>query len=131
VLNLAIAHLLLVGTGGLLDELLDFIEPRNTVIGYALRAIPALQPRDLRSSGFVIDTLQTALWVALYTDEFEEGLVMLANLGGDADTLAAVGGALLGARFGAQAIPQRWLEQLEQCERIEKGAQALYQLSQE
>jgi ADP-ribosyl-[dinitrogen reductase] hydrolase len=131
VFNLAIAHLMLVGTGGLIDELLDFAEPRNTVIGYALRAIPGLQPRDLRSSGYVLDTLQTALWTALYTDDIEEGLTLLVNLGGDTDTIGAVGGALLGARFGVQAIPPRWLRQLEQRERIDAGAQALYRLSQE
>jgi ADP-ribosyl-[dinitrogen reductase] hydrolase len=43
---------------------------------------------------------------------FEEGLTWAINLGGDADTNGAVAGALLGARFGARAIPARWLEQL-------------------
>ncbi len=43
---------------------------------------------------------------------FEEGLIWAVNLGGDADTNGAVAGALLGARFGAQAIPERWLEPL-------------------
>ena len=130
-LNLALAHLLLIGIDGLLAELLEFAEPRNTVIGYAMRAIPSLQPRDLRSSGYVIDTLQTALWAVLFCDEFEEGLTLLINLGADTDTLGAVGGALLGARFGASAIPERWLSTLQYRERIDRGAQALYQLSQE
>jgi len=130
-LNLALGHLLLIGIDGLLAELSEFIEPRNTVIGYALQAIPSLQPRDLRSTGYVVDTLQSALWAALYCDEFEEGLTLLLNLGGDTDTLGAVGGALLGTRFGVGAIPQRWLKPLEHRERIDLAARKLFEMSQE
>jgi ADP-ribosyl-[dinitrogen reductase] hydrolase len=130
-LNLAIAHLLMVGIDGLLDELLEFIEPRNTVIGYALRAIPSLRPEELRTTGFVIDTLQAALWTALYVESFEEGLVLVVNRGGDADTAGAVSGALLGARFGASGIPGRWLEVLEHRERIDRLATRLHELTME
>ena len=45
-------------------------------------------------------------------ETFEQAVVDAANLGGDADTNAAVTGALAGARFGASAIPQRWIEPL-------------------
>jgi ADP-ribosyl-[dinitrogen reductase] hydrolase len=129
-LNLALAHLLLVGVDGLLDELLEFVEPRNTVLGYNLRAIPALRVDELRTTGYVMDTLQSALWAALYCDEFEEGVTLLVNRGGDADTVGAVAGALLGARFGVDAIPARWLEALEERERIDRGARKLYELAQ-
>lgn len=129
-LNLAIAHLLLVGIDGFLDELLEFIEPRNTVLGYALRAVPSLRVDDLRATGYVVDTLTTALWAALYCDEFEEGLALLVGRGGNADTVGAVGGALLGARFGVDAIPVRWLDLLQDRQRIDDGARMLYKLSQ-
>lgn len=129
--NLAIAHLLMVGADGLLDELLEFIEPRNTVIAYALRAIPSLRPDELRTTGFVLDTLQAALWTAIYVDSFEEGLTLVVNRGSDADTAGAVSGALLGARFGVQGIPQRWLDVLQYRERIDRGAQRLYDLTME
>jgi len=129
-LNLAIAHLMLVGIDGLLDELLEFIEPRNTVIGYTLKGIPGLGVDGLRTSGYVLDTLQAALWAVLYCDEFEEGLTLLINRGGDADTIGAVGGALLGVRFGVDAIPARWLKQLQGRRRIDDGARRLFKLSQ-
>jgi ADP-ribosyl-[dinitrogen reductase] hydrolase len=55
---------------------------------------------------------------AFRADSFEDAVVAAANLGGDADTNAAIAGALAGARFGAGAIPERWLEQLHQRDRI-------------
>lgn len=128
--NLAIAHLMLVGVDGLLDELLEFIEPRNTVLGYALAALPQLGVRELRSSGCVVDTLQAAVWAALYCDEFAEGLTLLVNLGDNADTTCAVAGALLGARFGVAAIPQRWLDALGEAQALDDGARRLYDLSE-
>jgi len=129
-LNLAIANLLLVGVDGLLDELAEFIEPRNTVLGYALSGVPGLRVADLRASGYVVDTLQLALWTALYCTEFAEGLTLVVNLGEDAAAAGAVSGALLGARFGADAIPDRWLDALEGRQRIDAAARQLYELSQ-
>ena len=67
---------------------------------------------DVPSSGFVLDTLECALWAWWHHVEFEEGLVAVVNLGGDTDTNAAVAGALLGAQCGLDAIPQRWREKL-------------------
>lgn len=129
-LNLAIAHLLLVGVDGLLDELREFIEPRNTVLGYALSGVPGLRVEDLNASGYVVDTLQLALWTALYCTEFAEGLTLVVNRGQDAATAGAVTGALLGARFGVDAVPARWLDGLETRQRIDDGARRLYELSQ-
>jgi ADP-ribosyl-[dinitrogen reductase] hydrolase len=128
--SLALAHLMLVGVDGLLDELLEFVGPRNTVIAYSLQGIPSLRVDDLPSGGNVLDTLQVTLWAALYCDEFEEGLLLLANRGADADTVGAVGGALLGARFGAKAIPERWLGVLQHRRRLDEAAQGLYEMSQ-
>jgi len=65
-----------------------------------------------RQIGFVLTTLRVAFWAAMRAESFEQAVVEAANLGGDADTNAAVTGALAGARFGADAIPQRWLEPL-------------------
>jgi ADP-ribosyl-[dinitrogen reductase] hydrolase len=61
---------------------------------------------------------------------FEEGLVWAINLGGDADTNGAVAGALLGARFGARAIPSRWLEGLAVREEATVLAERLVALAQ-
>jgi len=71
-----------------------------------------------REIGFVLTALRVAFWAAMRADSFEQAVVDAANLGGDADTNAAVTGALAGARFGASAIPQRWIEPLRAKEHI-------------
>ena len=62
--------------------------------------------------GFVVTALRVGFAGAFGHDSFEQAVVFAANLGGDADTNAAVTGALAGARFGAGGIPQRWIEPL-------------------
>ena len=71
-----------------------------------------------REIGFVLTTIRVAYAAAFRQESFEDAVVFAANLGGDADTNAAVAGALAGARFGAESIPQRWLEPLHQRERV-------------
>ena len=67
---------------------------------------------QIKSSGYVIDTLEAALWCTDQAESFEEALVLAVNLAGDADTVGAVTGQIAGAVFGASAIPERWLEPL-------------------
>ncbi len=67
-----------------------------------------LRREQLRNSGWVHHTLESALWGLLTTDSFEEALVQVVNLGGDADSAGAVVGALAGAAYGLEAIPTCW-----------------------
>jgi ADP-ribosyl-[dinitrogen reductase] hydrolase len=128
--NLALQHMLLVGTGGLLEELIVFIEPRNGELAEWLKRVPGLRPERLDTSGHVAGVLQTALWAALFCTEFEEGVLLVINRGGEASLLGAMAGALLGARFGLEAIPQRWLDQLEVGSGLDRAAQRMFSLSQ-
>jgi ADP-ribosyl-[dinitrogen reductase] hydrolase len=75
--------------------------------------------RYIRSTGYVIDTLEAALWSVARASSFEEALLLAANLGEDADTVAAVTGQLAGAIWGKSSIPARWLDLLAERERIE------------
>lgn len=77
------------------------------------------------STGFVLDTLEAALWAIERTGSFEEALILAVNLGLDADTVGAVTGQIAGARYGLSSIPARWLEPLIQRERIEEAAKGL------
>lgn len=67
----------------------------------------------LPNTGWVLHTLESALWGLLTTGSFEEAVVQVANLGDDADTAAAVTGALAGAAYGLAAVPAAWRQALQ------------------
>ncbi|PSP90045.1 ADP-ribosylglycohydrolase [Halobacteriales archaeon QS_4_69_34] len=77
-----------------------------------------IDPTELRNSGFVLHTLQTALYHALVADSAEDAVVSAVNEGGDTDSIGAVAGAVAGARFGASALPERWLDALSVAEEL-------------
>ncbi|WP_229726956.1 ADP-ribosylglycohydrolase family protein [Sphingomonas alpina] len=85
------------------------------------------KPRHaIRSSGYVVDSLEAALWCVHETTSFEEAVLLAANLGDDADTVAAITGQLAGAIHGASAIPPHWRERLAWREEIKDLALKLY-----
>ena len=79
----------------------------------AVRAAPDLSRSGLKNSGWVRHTVESATWGLLTTHSFEEAVVQVVNLGGDADTAGAVVGALAGAAYGLEAIPRRWRDALQ------------------
>jgi ADP-ribosyl-[dinitrogen reductase] hydrolase len=81
-------------------------------------------PYPQRSSGYVVDTVQTVLHALFSTASFEACVVRAVNLGGDADTNAAIAGWLAGAAYGEATIPQRWLRKIERRVRDEIVGQA-------
>jgi ADP-ribosyl-[dinitrogen reductase] hydrolase len=81
--------------------------------------------------GFPPACIPTCFYLLLTTDTFEEAIVEVINLGGDADTTGAILGALMGAHLGAGAIPERWLQHLKNREGIDLRARALARRSSE
>lgn len=81
---------------------------------------------DLPASGYVVDTLEAALWAFFITDSFEEGLIAVVGLGGDTDTTGAVYGQIAGAYYGLPSIRSQWREAIIQLEMIENYAEQLY-----
>ena len=80
---------------------------------------------DIASSGYVAHSLEAALWSVGRTEDFRSAILTAANLGGDADTTAAIAGQLAGALYGASGIPPEWREKLAWKPRIEGMAEAL------
>ena len=97
------------------------------LIAWTLAIPEAINERigEERVSGHTYLCMQAALWCLDTDDGLEDALTRIANAGGDTDTNAAVAGAVLGARFGASAIPQRWLDCIPERERIEAATQVL------
>ncbi|MDX2187487.1 MAG: ADP-ribosyl-[dinitrogen reductase] hydrolase [Opitutaceae bacterium] len=71
------------------------------------------RPWPRRTTGYIVDTVQTVLDAVFNTDNFEDCVVTAVNRGGDADTIGALAGQLAGALYGASAIPLRWLRKLD------------------
>jgi ADP-ribosyl-[dinitrogen reductase] hydrolase len=77
------------------------------------------KPRsDILGSGFVVKSLEAALWCFWKTDTFEQAILTAANLGDDADTTAAICGQIAGAFYGESDIPVTWLNQLVMKDKI-------------
>lgn len=84
------------------------------------------KPMDaIRGTGYVVESLEAALWCFLTTDSFEAAVLTAANLGDDADTTAAVCGQVAGAYYGVEGIPSHWLERLFMREEIVELADRL------
>ncbi|MFN3428609.1 MAG: ADP-ribosylglycohydrolase family protein [Candidatus Sericytochromatia bacterium] len=88
------------------------------------------QPPEIRGSGYVVESLEAALWAFERSTSFEEGCLMAANLGDDADTTAAVYGQLAGAYYGVEGIPAAWREKLALRTTLEGFADGLYDLAE-
>ena len=67
---------------------------------------------EIKSSGYVVDTLEAAVWCLLTTESYAECALAAVNLGSDTDTVAAIAGGLAGALYGLDAIPKDWLKTL-------------------
>jgi ADP-ribosyl-[dinitrogen reductase] hydrolase len=83
---------------------------------------------EIRGSGYVVKSLEAALWCFHLTDSFRDAILLAANLGDDADTTAAICGQIAGAHYGVGGIPAGWLEKLAMREDITEIADRLYAL---
>ena len=84
------------------------------------------RPRnEIRSSGYVVHTLEAAIWSVARTGDFRSAVLLAANLADDADTVAAVTGQLAGALYGLSGIPDRWLDRLAWKDRLVEAAERL------
>jgi len=81
--------------------------------------------KQIHGTGYVVESLEAALWCFDTTDTFEAAVLRAANLGDDADTTAAICGQIAGAHYGEPGIPPLWLKRLAMAEHIRKMAQGL------
>lgn len=92
-----------------------FIEediPFERLIGLSYEEFKAIELKDIRSTGYVIDTLETSLWCVFNTTNYKDAVLKAVNLGDDTDTVGAITGGLAGIIYGYDTIPSEWLEVL-------------------
>lgn len=103
-------------------------EPLNAAVGeVAAGSFRRKQPPEIKGTGYVVDSLEAALWAFQGTDTFESGALAAANLGNDADTTAAIYGQVAGAYYGVAEIPPDWRMRLAKRALIEDLAERLVQ----
>lgn len=99
------------------DCIMEYVD-ENTEYS-RIRYIEELSRDEINSSGYVVDTLEAALWCLLTTNSYKECLLKAVNLGDDTDTVGAVAGGLAGILYGIDNIPSEWIEKLKAKEVID------------
>ena len=89
------------------------------------------EPPEIQGTGYVVKSLEAALWAFYKSKSFEEGCLLAVNLGDDADTTGAVFGQLAGAFYGLEAIPGSWRNKIAYVEKILSLSDQLFILSKE
>lgn len=84
------------------------------------------EPPEIKGTGYVVESLEAALWAFHKSRDFRQGALLAANLGDDADTTAAIYGQIAGATYGVEAIPAEWRDVLTMATEITSMADSLY-----
>lgn len=82
--------------------------------------IADLDKSEIRSSGYVVDSLEAALWSTLNANSYEGAVLTAVNLGGDTDTIGAITGGINGIIYGRESIPDRWIKKMKRLDYIEE-----------
>ena len=110
-----------------LDRTIDFIKC-NCVNAYSdefrnfekilSKKIVNVTKDEIKSSGYVIDTLEAALWTFFHADGYRNTILKAINLGGDTDTIAAIAGGIAGIYYGLNDIPKGWIQSIAKKEEL-------------
>lgn len=80
--------------------------------------IGKLNEDQINSQGYVLDSLESAIWCLLTTENYRDSVLKAVNLGGDTDTTAAINGGLAGLYYGLKEIPEKWIAELARVKEI-------------
>jgi len=82
-------------------------------------SLPRLHDSEIKSTGYVVDTLEAVLWCLLNADNYCEAVLKAVNLGNDTDTVGAITGGLAGLAYGWKNIPPNWKAELKRFDYLE------------
>ena len=104
----------------------DFVEELTVYSRLEDKDFAKLPTESIRSSGYVVDTLEAAIWCLQNTGNYKDCVLKAVNLGSDTDTVAAVAGGLAGLKYGYEGIPQDWLGAIVKREYVENLCKQLH-----
>ena len=99
---------------GIDDEISHFIRILD------VKKLAEIDESQIKSSGYVIHTIEAAVWSLVTTNSFQEALLKAVNLGDDADTVGAIAGGLAGLFYGYESVPEDWKKAMKKREELEK-----------
>ena len=107
--------LLMQGKSGpeVVDAVTSWLSDRSPILAESLAATKTMNLAEVRTSGYVVHTVQAAFWALQHATSYVDGIIKVTNLGEDTDTAGATAGILLGARFGVKGIPESWQGKLQ------------------
>jgi|SRR6218665_258927 len=109
-----------------LDETATCTNTERKVLSRILEGnLKDLEESQISSSGYVVSTLEAALWCLLKTNTYSDAVLKAVNLGSDTDTVAAVTGGLAALSYKWNSIPEKWLQTLAKRKEIEELADNL------
>ena len=94
---------------------------------FDMEAFRETEEGQVRSSGYVVDSLEAAVWGLITTDTYKDALLKVVNLGEDTDTIAAIAGGLAALYYGYEGIPAEWIEVVQSREWIEEICEGMDQ----
>jgi ADP-ribosylglycohydrolase len=100
--------------------------PKESVVRQALETADLLPVEELENKGYTVNTVECAFSGFLHANDFENGLLAVVNQGNDADTVGAIAGSLLGAYYGIDKIPQRWLDMMTKADYVRDMAEKIF-----
>ena len=112
------------------DAVASWLEDKSPMLAQSLADTKNMKLEDVRTSGYVVHTVQAAFWALQHATDYVDGIVKVSNLGEDTDTAGATAGILLGARFGIDGIPQSWRSKLQNASKLEGLADKIRGLAQ-
>ena len=101
-------------------DLTNYLELSRYTRLFQLEEFAEFEEDEISSSGYVVDSLEAAVWSLITTNSLEAALLCAVNLGDDADTVGAIAGGLAGLYYGYENVPEEWKEAIVKGEEIEK-----------
>lgn len=107
-----------------IDKAFEFYNGKDQLAHFSrirdLSEFRQLPYSDIKSGGYVIESVEASIWCLVTTDSYEKCVLEAVNLGHDTDTTAAIAGGLAGLHYGFDSIPKDWVKEIEKHEWIEK-----------